>query len=632
MVESRESHGWGSTLGFFSSLFLCITLISCSTPRPTHLPQMPEGQETDTVAIVALNDFHGALLPRRTTFGDQTIEFGGIDLLAGHLNILRSEFGSRLIVASAGDDWHGSLESLDDEGATVVQLFNQLGVQVSTLGAHDFNFGPGSGAASTEATAQDPQGIVRTRLNEAQFPFIATNLKFDHPRLKKGVILSAGSVRVGFVSAMMPGQLAFARHEYARGIEIEDPVPAIQSAAQALRAQGADWIVLLASGEIDCSALGDSLAGVRSPPLKPNVWSSQSVQGPCASDGQLPKLLARIAPDTVDAVISGQSHSVVHHWLPIGGPDSAKKIPVVQSGAHNLYYSVLYLPFRRELAHLAQIEGPIPLCKKVFERTLNCDTRSAEGPEGPGALIPFQLHGKSVSAASQITRMLEPIEKRVTNRRARTVGEAARSVTHDLARESEFGNLVADAIRAKTGADFALVNPGAIRADLPSGTLSFETLFRALPFDSTISTVRMTGDELKELLRIANCGARGVFSVSGLKLKLISPTSHAPTRDLNRNRKTEHWETNRLLDARTEAGLRLQNRKFYTVAMTDFLAQGGDDLAWIMDQIPPARIVYDAGGLVRDAVLERITATGPINAPERPLSDPNSPRVTLVRR
>ena len=49
------------------------------------------------------------------------------------------------------------------------------------------------------------------------------------------------------------------------------------------------------------------------------------------------------------------------------------------------------------------------------------------------------------------------------------------------------GSLVADAIRARTGADVGMVNAGSIRAALPSGTVSTGDLIEMLPFNNEVS-------------------------------------------------------------------------------------------------------------------------------------------------
>ena len=64
--------------------------------------------------------------------------------------------------------------------------------------------------------------------------------------------------------------------------------------------------------------------------------------------------------------------------------------------------------------------------------------------------------------------------------------------------ESGFGNLVADAIRASTGADVAIVNGGGIRANrtyAPGTVLTRRDILSEMPFGNTTVMIELTGAE-----------------------------------------------------------------------------------------------------------------------------------------
>ena len=69
-------------------------------------------------------------------------------------------------------------------------------------------------------------------------------------------------------------------------------------------------------------------------------------------------------------------------------------------------------------------------------------------------------------------------------------------------RESNYGNLIADAMRARTGADVAITNAGGIRSDsvYGPGEITGGDVFNTLPFANTLVTVALTGAELVEVL------------------------------------------------------------------------------------------------------------------------------------
>jgi 2',3'-cyclic-nucleotide 2'-phosphodiesterase (5'-nucleotidase family) len=69
-------------------------------------------------------------------------------------------------------------------------------------------------------------------------------------------------------------------------------------------------------------------------------------------------------------------------------------------------------------------------------------------------------------------------------------------------RETNYGNLVTDAFRAKTGADVAITNAGGIRSDsvYGPGNVTGGDVFNTLPFTNTLVTVELTGAQLKRTL------------------------------------------------------------------------------------------------------------------------------------
>ena len=92
-------------------------------------------------------------------------------------------------------------------------------------------------------------------------------------------------------------------------------------------------------------------------------------------------------------------------------------------------------------------------------------------------------------------------------------------------------------------------------------------------------------------------------------------------------------EVNRTLSVELDDGSLIADDKTYTLATLDFLINGGDDLGWIMAQIPASR--QDApAGLLRDAVLakmKRLAASGPLNSVDHPLQDPANPRLKFEK-
>ncbi len=89
--------------------------------------------------------------------------------------------------------------------------------------------------------------------------------------------------------------------------------------------------------------------------------------------------------------------------------------------------------------------------------------------------------------------------------------------------DSALGNLVSTAIqtRRRVETDFSLTNTLGIRSDIEAGPVSIETLYNVFPFENTITTLTLSGMEVKQLLdyvalRSARRGCQAQAQVAGV--------------------------------------------------------------------------------------------------------------------
>ena len=132
--------------------------------------------------------------------------------------------------------------------------------------------------------------------------------------------------------------------------------------------------------------------------------------------------------------------------------------------------------------------------------------------------------------------------------------------------ESAMGNLIADAMRAATGADVAITNGGGIRGDKvyePGDVLTRRDILTELPFGNKTVVIELTGAQIKEALENAYSAVEDVSGrfaqVSGMRVAvdLSKPASQRVT-------KVEI------------GGAPLDPAKTYTLATNDFMLRGGD--------------------------------------------------------
>ena len=611
-----------------------LALSSCQTAKVAEkaaVPlayQAPQSADIASIVIMGTNDIHGALAPQNA----KTREFdpqkaipytkGGAAILAAHIQQLRFTYGNRLILLNGGDNFQGTLESNLEEGAPVVTFMNSQGFAASSIGNHEFDFGP----VGPEGTPGDPLGAIKARMSESKFQWVAANVLDkktgklpDFANTHPSVIVDTGSLRVGVIGLSTLQTPTTTRPTFVKDLEFTPLKDAVLRESKALREKGADLIVAVAHAGLFCE-VGGARPGHE-------LRTEKDPQGRCDGDDEIVQLLKGIPTGTLDAVVSGHTHSIVHHWV--------NGVPVIQAGARALYYNLIFLSFdkknHRVLTDETRIEGPIPVCEQVFSHQGDCNGDAPAPRNGRGSLVTPVLHGQKIVADPTAELLLAPVFARVDQAKHRVVGKVEEPVELGRERESAMGNLVSDAVRESVSADVAIVNSGGLRAPFESGDLTFGDLFKTLPFDNSISLLQVNGRELKLILKAAESGAKGFFPTSGVTLTILHPDVPAQGKDLNGDGKIDLWEVDRLASVKFRDGSPIDDKKMYKLATIDFLVQGGDEMGWVFNQVPKDRISMQAGPMLRDAVESYITKKGILNSKSNPLVDPKNPRLIFTR-
>ena len=132
-----------------------------------------------------------------------------------------------------------------------------------------------------------------------------------------------------------------------------------------------------------------------------------------------------------------------------------------------------------------------------------------------------------------------------------------------VVRETPLGDLVADAFRAATGADAALVPGSSLRAPLPAGGLTRRHAMAVLPFGNRVVTVELSGSALRAAL------SRGLDAAGRRSGSLLQVSGLAYSGDLSAP------EGSRLGEVLV-GGAPLRDDATYRVAVSSFVAGGGD--------------------------------------------------------
>jgi 2',3'-cyclic-nucleotide 2'-phosphodiesterase (5'-nucleotidase family) len=186
---------------------------------------------------------------------------------------------------------------------------------------------------------------------------------------------------------------------------------------------------------------------------------------------------------------------------------------------------------------------------------------------------------------SNYVKMLKPYGDSVRVLMSETVGRLDQTLNKEN-NGGPLGCFMSDAfltmarLKFNESIDVAFMNAGGVRlTQLPAGKITRGTIFELMPFDNALILVKIKGDTLQSFLNLV--AARGGWPVSGMTMQI-------------KNKKAVNVVI---------GGKPLDPASTYTITLSDFIANGGDN-AYILKDLPRVNKNY----LVRDALIEYVSS------------------------
>ena len=494
------------------------------------------------IKLLGINDFHGQLSPRAV--GARPA--GGAAVLASYLRAASESAKHGAIIVHAGDHVGASPPNsalLQDEPAISVmnelankhclpaRLFRKLPYElqaytqprcniVGTFGNHEFDEGIGEALRLVYGGNHEDGPFLDKRWQGAQFPYISANVieqSTGRSVLPPYTIKLVDGIAIGFIGAVLKETPTIVTPTGVAGLKFIDEATAINASVKQLKRQGVKSIVVtIHQGTGQTSYTG---------PTDPDVLPPS---GPIAD-------IVKRLDSEVDVVVSGHAHGFTNALL---SNNQGKQILLTQAFSASTAYGDIDLAISRKSGDVVEKSAAIV---------------TTWGDEGPG-LVPDVKVAELVAKADE---RVAPLVNRVVGN-----ATAALTRTENGAGESSLGNLIADAQRVATNADFAFMNPGGIRADLEAGEVTWGDLFTIQPFGNDLVSMDLTGAQIKTLLEQQWQGQTfpRVLKPSGL---------------------TYSWDNARPVGERVTQILKadstpLDPAAIYRVTVNSFMAAGGD--------------------------------------------------------
>lgn len=429
------------------SLFVALLLLAAVLPVG-----FAESDVSAPIAILYTGDVHCGI--------EDNLGYAGVAALKKSL----VEAGCEVLLVDTGDAIQGAPIGMLTSGESLIKIMNELGYSAMALGNHEFDYGMDNLLALKEV---------------AEFPLLSCNLTdiaSGETLFDPYVIVEAAGKKIAFVGVTTPLTITSSTptyfmndsgeyiYEFRQDETAEVLWACVQSAVDAARAEGAEYVIALAHLGSDASA---------------SQYNSKTL----------------IASTTgIDVVFDGHSHSVIECQRLQNKEGDWVRLSSTGTKLANVGFLLL-----DDNGISTGLVSSVP-----------------EKDEATTAFI--------ADIMSEFSELLDQVA--ITTGYDLIVNDPATGNRLIRTQETNLGDLVTDAYRSIGEAEIAFANGGGIRADLKAGDVTFGDLLTVLPFGNQVSVIKATGQQILDALEFGARKLPeqngGFLQVSGLTYEIHS--------------------------------------------------------------------------------------------------------------
>ncbi|MCQ2815313.1 MAG: bifunctional metallophosphatase/5'-nucleotidase [Bacilli bacterium] len=362
--------------------------------------------------------------------------------LAHYKKALQNEYNYVTLVDS-GDYVQGSPLGTITNGKHLVSLMNDAGYDLSILGNHEFDYGCEQ---------------LQDSLSIANFDILCCNMHYTGKKdtsvldyVSPYKVMNYGDTKIGFIGVTDPlsisdstpkrfmedGVLVYSFDGETSGDEL---AKSVQNTVDLVRnKEKVDYVILLTH------------LGITDETDRTYQFSSQYLASHTRN---------------IDAILDGHSHTV-KECLYINNIDN-KQVPISQTGSK------------------FQNIGQLTISNGSFDFKL-IDSYQYKDP-----FVDYQIQTADKLLDSALGVKVTDIDFDLSIEDE----EGVRMVRN---RETNLGDLVADAYCFSTGGDIGLINGGGVRATINKGEVKYKDIINVNPFGNLLCTVELTGQDLLDM-------------------------------------------------------------------------------------------------------------------------------------
>ena len=414
-------------------------LITAANPALANAATLPD---TVRISILHTTDLHGHILPTFDYNGNPNL--GGLARCATQIRRWRKENPNSILI-DIGDVYQGTDVSWRNKGELMIDLFNHLRYDAWIVGNHEFDW---------------EIDVFQNAVAKSTMPVLGANALIEgkpagafseqgNPlaRIQPFILKEIAGIKVAIIGVTTPGMTFWFRPEFIRGMEFTFPVEPVRQAVAAVKALGADAIILAGHMGLKPHSGGDDFAN-------------------CIMS------LTSEFPET-DVFIAGHTHQLLANR-------ATNRAVVTQADHFGIYVGRVDLLFDRST-------------KKLLAREPRCELMDSRIRFDPVVLS----RAKSQLAESETAL-------------AETVGELAETF-HARGRpgkpsdvERLIGAAIIEALAERgvqvDGVFHGVFDEGAV---IPAGPKTVNDIWALIPYENYLVTAELMPDEIKAVMEEA---------------------------------------------------------------------------------------------------------------------------------
>ncbi len=489
-----------------------------------------------------------------------------------------------VLLVDDGDSIQGEPVGTMTKGDAIIDLMNAVGYDVAIPGNHEFDYGMDNFLSLTK---------------KANFPYISSNFTYkDELVFPAYVIKEVEGLKVAFVGITTPESITKSTPKYFQDENgnyvygfLEDGTgeklyAGVQSAVDAARAEGADYVIAIAH-------LGNEATS--------SPYTYADVLGNTTG---------------IDAMVDGHSHDT--DQLVMKNKDGED---VIRAACGTKLEGIGYVTISAK-------DGSLSYGLYTWHNSVSAPELLGIENEASQAVSAAtdELNKKLATVVAKTA-----VDLTITDPTAKDENGTAIRIIRNA--ETNLGDLCADAYKDQSGADIAFVNGGGIRVSIAAGDITLNDILKVHPFGNEMCVIEVTGQQVLDALEFGarntpgECG--GFLQVAGLTYEIHTYIESSCTTD-DKGMFTGVTGEYRVKNVKV-AGEDLNLTKTYTLASHNYmLLDSGDGMSMFAgskvlqksvkldNQVLMDYIVDTLGGVVGEAYADPYGQGRIVAVPEAP--------------